>query len=244
MIMIENRTEQKPKSLGILGGMGPLASAEYLMAVLNQFQVERDSQYPRIILDSNTLIPSRGRAFLYNEASPVPGMIEACKQLENYNVDYIAIPCNSAQAWLKDVQSQITTPILDIREITVRTLIEGYPDCKQAVVFGSPVTYGMDTYAEYLKKENIQYIKITPSEQKQVERIIYDCKKNCDRDSLRTLFANLLQEVKEKYGHRCTIILGCTEFGLLSTKELLENVCAVDSNFAYACFTAEVLRQQ
>ena len=160
--MIEqNRAEHKPKSLGILGGMGPLASAEYLIAVLGQFHVEQDSQYPRIILDSNTTIPSRGRAFLYNEASPVPGMIDACKQLETYHVDYIAIPCNSAQAWLKDVQSQISTPILDIREITVRALLERYPDCKQAVVFGSPVTYGMDTYAEYLQKENIQYIKIT-----------------------------------------------------------------------------------
>ena len=233
------RKIKSSKSLGILGGMGPLASSEFLASVLNNFHVEHDHEYPRIVLDSNTLIPSRSRAFLYNEDSPVPGMVEACKKLEGYNVDYIAIPCNSAQAWLHEIQPEIATPILDIRKITTSALVEQYPDCRQAVVLGGPVTYGMETYAAYLKKQNIASIKITPQEQDEVEKIIYACKKNQDRRKVEEMYSKLLFHIEKNYGG--VIVLGCTEFGLLTASASVE-IRTLDSMRVYADFTANILK--
>lgn len=227
------------KSLGILGGMGPFASAEFLMTILSNFHADNDSQYPRIIMDSNTWIPSRSRAFLYGEASPVPGMIASCRALEGYGVDYIAIPCNSAQAWLNELQPLISTPILDIREITTEALINSFPHCNQAIVLGGPVTYGLDTYKLYLEKRDIEYLKINAIEQKSVEDIIYACKKNIDRQILNEMYSRVLLSFEKKYGPQCVKILGCTEFGLLAFPSM--DLCLVDSMLEYAAFTAKLL---
>lgn len=227
------------KSLGILGGMGPLASAEFLMTLLNHFHVDQDRLYPRIILDSNTTIPSRSRAFLYGEASPVPGMIASCSALEGYGVDYIAIPCNSAQAWLGELQSQISTPILNIREITTKALLNKFPCCDRAVVLGGPVTYGLDTYKVYLEQEDVEYIKINADEQKEVEDIIYSCKKNIERQILNVMYSKVLLGFERKYGSDCVKILGCTELGLLSSSFV--NMSIIDSMSEYASFASKLL---
>ena len=82
--------------LGILGGMGPRATAHFYGQLVDYTQAEKDWDHLHVIIDSNVHIPSRSRSILYGEESPVEGMRKACFSLMDMGCEYIAVPCNSA----------------------------------------------------------------------------------------------------------------------------------------------------
>ncbi len=69
----------KQKSIGILGGMGPYATVHFYKRILELTPIIKDKDHFRIFIDSQVKIPSRTRAILYNETSPVPEMIKSIK---------------------------------------------------------------------------------------------------------------------------------------------------------------------
>ena len=101
------KNSKNKKTIGILGGMGPYATLMFLKNILSLTKADKDSDHIRTITDSNIDIPSRSRAILFNEVSPLNGMIDSCKKLKNYPVDAIYVPCNSADFWLDEVQKSI-----------------------------------------------------------------------------------------------------------------------------------------
>src|ERR1700736_4074186 len=104
----------RTKVVGVLGGMGPHATAAFFRTLLNITPAQKDWDHLRVVIDDNPHIPSRTRSLLFGEASPVPGMLESCKKLESYPVDLIALPCNSAAVFLPELQPQLRVPILNI----------------------------------------------------------------------------------------------------------------------------------
>lgn len=217
-----------------------MASAQFLREVLDNIPVKKDWEYPRIILDSNPHIPSRSRAWLYNEPSPLPGMIAACKKLEEYNVKFIALPCNSAQCWLEPLQHSIGTQIVDIRKTTVDSLVRGFPSVRRAIVFGSVVTLGKDSYKQYLENVGIEYVKPDADHQKDIESFIELAKLNSSENQLKEKFLGLLQNMRDK---NCAVILACTEFGLLGNSLQGMTIPCVNSLSSYAKRCAELVNE-
>jgi aspartate racemase len=232
--------KRRSKTIGILGGMGPLASAEFLWKLLEYIPAAKDWDYPRIIMDSNTHIPSRSRAYIYNEDSPLPGMIAACKQLEQYAPACIALPCNSAQAWLDELQAALTTPVLNIFTAVTKRLQHDFRSNRQVVVLGGPVTYGKDTYKPYIEEAGFRYHKLDSATQKEVEAFIELAKiffTHDDRDKIFARCTSILYEICRKIGEKPIFILGCTEFGLVSDK--IEDYNFIDSLNVYAKYTVD-----
>jgi aspartate racemase len=202
-----------PKTIGILGGMGPYASNAFLQKILDKTPVKNDRDHIHIVLDSHPHIPSRTRYFLYSEESPVPKMTESCRKLAGYPVDAIAIPCNSASAWIEEIQRQISVPLLNIIAITVSYLGRHCP-VKQGriAVWGGLVTYKYETYRSYLEDKGYVYVKHSEQVQRDIEGFIETIK-------LNRITSALLQNINElgRYFERemgvDLIIMGCTEFG-------------------------------
>ena len=102
----------KKKIIGVLGGMGPYATTMFMNNVYDQTNAEKDWDHVRLVVDSNPHVPSRSRAILYGETSPLEGMIDSCLKLQNYPVDLIVIPCNSAHFWIEEVKQKVKHPSL------------------------------------------------------------------------------------------------------------------------------------
>jgi aspartate racemase len=226
-------TGKKMKTVGILGGMGPYASCSFLHLLLNKTPAARDSDHLHIVLDSNPHIPSRTRAVLYGEESPLEGMIDACRRLAGYPVDVVVLPCNSAAAWLESLKERISVPILDIIKITTEALQDAVfrSSPKSVAVWGGWVTYHKETYRSHLENKGYLYIQHPEDIQKKIEVFISEIKLNRLSDGLFREI-NVLSEyfIKElKVDH---IILGCTEFGCLP-QEVYKFPC-VNSLSCYA----------
>ena len=84
------------KTIGILGGMGPLATADLFRKITLLTDAACDNEHIRVYIDSNARIPDRTAAILSGGPDPVPEMASALRSLERCGADCVIMPCNTA----------------------------------------------------------------------------------------------------------------------------------------------------
>ncbi|HNM33977.1 MAG: aspartate/glutamate racemase family protein [Bacteroidia bacterium] len=226
-------------TIGILGGMGPYASLAFMKKLLDLTQAKKDWEHLRIVMDNNPHIPSRTRAFLYNENSPVEGMVESCKKLANYPVDIILLPCNSATYFLPQVQKEIGIPILSIVEATCTSLKNKFKKGTGIVVWGGTITHSTHLYAPHLQQLGYVYIKMDQGDNQTITNIIEDIKLNNEKADIGKIRTHIEHTLKK---YNCSvIILGCSEFGCII--ELLAGYPIIDSDTEYAKYVIELAKE-
>ena len=99
--------------------MGPHATSECFNKIIRLTPAQKDWDHLHLVIDNNTKITSRTRHVLFDEASPVPGMIDACRRLASYPVDFIAVSCNSACFFLDQITPHVNVPVMSIMSETV-----------------------------------------------------------------------------------------------------------------------------
>lgn len=221
-------------TVGILGGMGPFATLAFYEKLLKLTPAQKDWNHLRIIIDNNPHIPSRSRAYLYDEESPVKEMIESCLKLQYYPTDFIVIPCNSAMYYLKDVRKQITVPILNIIEITSKRISNKIEKNSRIAVWGGIITYLEKLYRPYILKEGHKYIDHHKNDQKQIEYFIESIK--IGQSIITTQLDVFIKKYINKYKPDA-IVFGCTEFGCLpDLNSKYSNTVFIDSDTELASY--------
>ena len=130
------------KKLGILGGMGSLATADFLKEVVIRCPSYTDNEHPVIYTVNACDIPNRYEAYFNGGPSPLPKMTEYIRWFESLNVDYLAVPCNTAHYYLQQIK--INIPLVSIVESTVdRLKTDGV---KEAWLLGTDVTLDSGIY--------------------------------------------------------------------------------------------------
>jgi aspartate racemase len=218
------------KIIGILGGMGPYATLMFLKNMLDLTEAEKDWDHVRTVTDSNINIPSRSRAILFDEASPLEGMSDSCLKLVNYPVDAIYIPCNSASFWVDRIQRVVKIPIINIVNVATDAIVNNYKADK-ITSLGGMVPYQTDLYGNSAKLFGASHIKVSQALQKRVIEIIEAVKKSGNTLELRESFSTILHDaIKETSANG--VILACTEFSEFCDIEA--DVPVVDSSQALA----------
>lgn len=202
------------KTVGILGGMGPYATVAFFKTLLEQTPAKKDWDHLRIIIDNNPHVPSRTRHALYGEASPFPEMLESCVRLQNYPVDLIAIPCNSASIFIPELREHVRVPILDIREIAASALAAAHPATRRVATFGAYITHHQRTYAPFLTKHGIELVDHGPIVQAQVQDLIERLKLGETGVVLVEVVQQLVHQLRTEWDVDA-VITACTEFACL-----------------------------
>ncbi|GAA2938271.1 amino acid racemase [Microbacterium luteolum] len=100
--------------LGVLGGMGPLATARFYEAVVRATPADHDQLHIPTVIWSDPRIPDRTAAILGGGPSPVPAMVEGARRLEAMGAEILAMPCNTAHAFLPAVRAATGTTWVDM----------------------------------------------------------------------------------------------------------------------------------
>lgn len=108
------------KTLGVLGGMGPAASAEFMRLMAAKAPASKDQEHPRIILYSNPGTPDRTAYLLGKGENPEPYLIEGLKTLSGWGADILAVTCNTAHYYIDRFRSKLDKPVVHIIDETVR----------------------------------------------------------------------------------------------------------------------------
>ncbi|RED66302.1 aspartate/glutamate racemase family protein [Cohnella lupini] len=204
----------KPLSLGILGGMGPQATALFMERVIQRTKAKRDQDHLDMVVLNHASLPDRTDAVRSGQGGAfLEEVRQDFKLLELADVANIAIPCNTSHYYYEEMQRMTRIPIIHMVQETIRRV---YERCGPGVRVGLLATEGTvqsGVYAQACEKYRLKLVLPTDLVQRKVSGIIYDQVKR-DRD----LNPQGLTEVIEVMINtlQCDlVVLACTELSCL-----------------------------
>ncbi|WP_186032179.1 aspartate/glutamate racemase family protein [Burkholderia gladioli] len=204
-----------PFKLGIVGGIGPAATVDFMDKVLRNTEAHRDQDHIKMLVEHNPQIPDRTAHLVDHAQDPTLALFAACARLQAGGVSAIALPCNTAHAFIGRIQPYLGIPIVDMLRETVGHIVARFgPGCRVGLLATSG-TLASRVYHN-AAADYIDMLTPAPAVQEQVMAAIYgpsgvkagfttgEC-----RDRIETAIAHLAGRGAE------VVILGCTELPLL-----------------------------
>ena len=218
-----NKTSEN-KLLGILGGLGPMATA-YFYELLTAYTVAKcDQEHIDMVISSKSSTPDRSSYILgLCKDNPLPVMISEAKKLEAYGADVIAIPCNTAHYFYDGLTESCQVPILNIIDETCAHLSR--VGVEKFGLLATEGTIRSGAYERFCTPRGLTCVTPNEKEQAIISEIIFgQIKQNkpVDVDAFLSVVNSLRSRGCEK------IVLGCTELSLLK-KQGLDDEVFVDS---------------
>jgi aspartate racemase len=143
------------RAIGILGGMGPLASADFVTRLVRACGAERDADYPRLLLDSNPYVPDRNAA-LRGGPSPGPALAAMARGLVAQGASVLAMPCNAAHGWAADIAAATPATFVNMIDATVARTLALHP--RAVGVLGVAATLDARLYHAPLQAAGVRVI--------------------------------------------------------------------------------------
>ncbi len=200
------------KTIGILGGMGPMATADLFQKIIALTRAGCDNDHIRVYIDSNSAIPDRTAAILSGGPDPVPEMAGALRHLEACGADCILLPCNTAHYFLPRLQAMTEIPILSMPEATARACARQFPG-QTAALLATKGTLATGLYDQALAAADVTCLRPDGAGQEALMRVIYQGVKagvapERYRADMHTVLSDLAARGADYF------ILGCTELPL------------------------------
>lgn len=206
--------ELEDKIIGVLGGMGPGATADFLTKLVSASPADSDQEHPRVLVWSDSSIPDRTQALAGKGPDPVPLLIKGAELLEKSGAAFIVVPCNTAHAFLPRVLQSVAIPGLDMIKIVGGTLEKAYPEVCRVGLLATSGTIGAALYQRELAGQGIEVIAPTADvQEKLVMPGIRDVKRGRRDDAVREAIYMASESLVSDGAE--VIIGGCTEVPLV-----------------------------
>ena len=201
------------KIIGILGGMGPEATVDIFLKIMEACKATVDQDYVRVIMDFNSKIPDRQSAILEHTQNPGPAMADTAKNLENAGADFIIIGSNTPYYFLNYVEQAVTIPVLNIIEETIVEVKKQIQGVKKVGVLATTGAIKTKIFHRSFAEYGIDVIDLPKDLQKDANDIRYSYKFGRTADPS---MAKMVDAAEYMIDHGAqAIIMGCTEIPLL-----------------------------
>lgn len=202
----------RAKTLGVLGGMGPLAGAFFAYRLVQLTPATIDQQHIPLLLRNDPRIPDRSSALMGGGADPLPAMLRGIQFLDRAGVDCIAIPCNTAHLWFDPLRAAASAHLLHIAQAVVDELRRQGVEGGKVGVMGTRATLEMGLYQRFLQEAG--YVPLVPSP----EEIDLHCTAAIEAvkaNRLDQAFVPAAQGIERLRARGAVaVVLGCTELPL------------------------------
>lgn len=200
--------------IGILGGMGTYATVHIFEQYAEIFPAVKEWERPRIIIDNRCTMPSRVRAFLYNENCNrlVNEMRESLVNFSKMGCNKIIMGCNTAHLFLDEIiegTPELENKVVNIIDVCVNEVKR--KSITEVYLIATEGTIDSGIYHERLKQIGVKCISPENGEYDKIRQCIEAVKQNNYSDSIKKIFEDLVNR-----SNAC--ILGCTELPILLKK--------------------------
>jgi len=195
------------KTLGIIGGMGPMATADLFMKIISLTDSKRDQDHIHIIIDNKPNIPDRTSFIQGTGESPQKCLIESAKMLEKAKADFLIMACNTAHYFYDAVKKEVNIPFLSMIDEAAKYVMGE----KKVALMATKGTYKGQVYSDVFNNYGIDVFDPEDFIKEIINKIIYDYKEGRvieqkETDSIISYFDD--NNIKK-------IILGCTELPII-----------------------------
>jgi len=196
--------------VGILGGMGPAATADFYLKLVESTPAAVDQEHLQVLIWSDPTIPDRTEALLTHGADPTPALIAGAKMLRQAGARMLAVPCNTAHAFLAAVQTEVDIPIIHMIEETANYVHQLRPAIHRVGLLSTTGTQKAGLYQTWLNSKGVQVLSPGPASQEQLVMAAIRDIKGGKRDlSVKAQLAKAALELVDAGAE--AIIGGCTE---------------------------------
>lgn len=206
--------DHEPKIIGVLGGMGPAATADFYQKLIQVTPAKTDQDHLKVLIYSNPHIPDRTAAIRGEGPDPLPALVGSAEALIRAGADFLTIPCVTAHHFFDGLQAAVSVPILHLIRETVAAVGVEHPTLRR---FGLLATSGTLQSRLFEAKFEPQGLTILTCErgiqETCVMEAIYAVKKGESLDRSRHLIQKAANNLLDRGAQ--AVIAGCTEIPLI-----------------------------
>ena len=206
--------EKDQKTLGIIGGMGPMATADLFYKIIANTDSATDAGHIRILIDNNPKVPDRTQAVLSGSDAPLPYIVDTALRLVQMGADLLLMPCNTSHAYYQQLCDVVSAPIINmVQETAMHTTAMGL---HRVGLLATKGTLHARLYEKALSAYGIETVLPSEHGQAEVMSLIYDGVKAGAETFDTTVICGELARMATRGAE--TFILGCTELPLAFEK--------------------------
>lgn len=225
------------KTVGIMGGMGPLATVDLMHKIIRLTPAKNDQDHIHMIVDNYPQIPDRTAAIMGKGNDPLPFMKQSAKRLEDAGADLIVIACNTAHYYLKDIQENVRAPIVNMPKETARFI--GEAGLRRVSLLATDGTLKTMLYQNSLRKKGITVLEPDEITQANVMEGIYSVKAG-DIEKGKSLLVKAFQTMIAKGTE--AVVAACTEIPVVMSD--VDGIKLIDPTYIVAKKVVDVVYRE
>ncbi|MGO3813639.1 MAG: aspartate/glutamate racemase family protein [Cellulosimicrobium funkei] len=143
--------------VGVLGGVGPLATAYFLQLLVALTEAERDQDHVDAVVLNHATIPDRTDFILgRSDADPGPVLARDAERLERFGADFLVMPCNTAHYFTQQVLDAISVPFVSIIDTTVDAARARVDDLRAVGLLATAGTAASGVYQDAFARHGVE----------------------------------------------------------------------------------------
>jgi aspartate racemase len=203
-----------PKIIGVLGGMGPAATADFYQKIIRATPAKADQDHLKVLIFSNPQVPDRTAAIRGEGPDPLPVLITSAQVLIQGGADLLTIPCVTAHHYYDALQRAVPVPILHLIGETVTAVLAGHPNIRRLGLLATTGTLQARLFERYFEPRGFTLVAPEPQIQTAcVMEAIYAVKRGDPKEMAGRLVRQAAEHL-QGLGVEA-IIAGCTEVPLI-----------------------------
>lgn len=227
----------REKIVGVLGGMGPDATVDFMAKVVRLTSAERDQDHIRMLIDHNPKVPSRQNPSVKDDARIREELATMALGLEQAGADFLVMVCNTAHGWLDRALAGLSIPFISIVDETVCAIARRYPSARRVGIMATPACLEIGLYQDALDAAGFAPLPAEGDMRRELMALIDRVKAGDQGRAVSSGMADIARQLIEQGAD--AIIAGCTEIPLVLSPEQL-TVPLVSSTDELARRTVEI----
>jgi len=206
------------KTVGVIGGMGPVATLDFFDRILKRTKALRDEDHLHVIIDNNTKIPSRDAASKGEGPSPAAAIAATARGLQDAGADFIVMACNTAHAYEAEIRAAISVPFLSMIDETVKAVHELRPE-RVGLLAADPCLRA-SLYQDAFAKAGLDLVLPLSESQRTLQELINRVKAGDTGETVRRSMVTLAKKLEAQGAE--VIVAGCTEVPIVLTADNID----------------------
>ena len=212
-----NENPDPAATVGVLGGMGPEATVDFMAKVIAMTPAEKDQDHIRMLVDHDPTVPNRQDAIFGRGENPGPALAAMAQRLEAAGADFLVMPCNTAYVFEQAIIDAVKIPLISIIDATIDAVPDG---CDSVGLLATEGCLQAGVYQRGLAARQLNALEPTADEMQKLMQAIYAIKAgNADNNTGVTMQSLAEALVARGAG---AVIAGCTEIPLALEQSMLE----------------------
>lgn len=206
-------TRDKRLTAGVLGGMGPDATVDFMARVVALVSGSRDQDHVPMIVDHNPQVPDRQAAMRGDRAPVNAALLAMARRLQAAGADFLVMPCNTAHVFLHGIEQAVDIPLLHIIDETVSEIGPAVPGARQVGLLATDACLESGIYQQAITRSAREAVLPDDASQAELMRLIARIKSGDRSEPVAAALAQIAERLVQQGAQ--LIVAGCTEIPLV-----------------------------